>query len=202
MNLLRPIDRRALRDQVRNAKPFPNLCLDNVLAPEFDEQVCQAFPSFEDAQRMGRVFSAVNEKGKVQVVESQKFPPPVSQLNQALASPDFLDLLSYVFDIPNLLADNELIGGGMHETGPQGRLDVHVDFNYIEERALHRRLNVLIYLNKNWRSDSDGRVELWDKDVKVCHHSFLPILNRCIIFETSQITFPWCTPSKSAAAVT
>src|SRR5260370_21526177 len=131
MNLINPFDRRALREQVRSAKPFPNLCLDNFLSPEFAEQVCQAFPSFEDAQRMGRVFSAVNEKSKVQVVESQKFPPPVFQLNPARASPDFLYLLSYVFDIPNLLADSELVGGGMHETVPQGRLHVHLDFHYL-----------------------------------------------------------------------
>ncbi len=140
MNLINPFDRRALREQVRSAKPFPNLCLDNFLSPQFAEQVCQAFPSFEDAQRMGRLFSAVNEKGKVQVVESEKFSPPVAQLNQALASPEFLDLLSYAFEIPNLLADSELVGGGVHQTGPQGHLDVHVDFNYIPERALHRRL--------------------------------------------------------------
>jgi len=201
MNLISPIDRRALRDQVRNAKPFPNLCLDNFLSQQFAEQVCQAFPSFEDAQGMGRVFSAVNEKRKVQVVESKKFPPPVVQLNQVLASPDFLDLLSYVFDIPNLVADSELVGGGMHETGPEGRLDVHVDFNYIEERALHRRLNILIYFNKDWREEWGGRVELWDRDVKVCHHSFLPILNRCIIFETSEISYHGVTAVKCPAGV-
>ena len=201
MNLINPFDRRALREQVRSAKPFPNLCLDNFLSPQFAEQVGQAFPSFEDAQRMGRLFSAVNEKGKVQVVESGKFSPPVAQLNQALASPEFLDLLSYAFEIPNLLADSELVGGGVHQTGPQGHLDVHVDFNYIAERALHRRLNILVYFNKDWREEWGGRVELWDKDVKVCHHSFLPILNRCIIFETSEISYHGVTAVKCPAGV-
>ena len=38
--------------------------------------------------------------------------------------------------IPNLLADDQLVGGGIHETGPRGHLDVHVDFNYIAERDL------------------------------------------------------------------
>jgi hypothetical protein len=201
MNLINPLDRHALRDQVRSAKPFPNLCLDNFLSPQFAEEVCQAFPSFEDAQRMGRVFSAVNEKRKVQVVESEKFSPPLAQLNQALASPEFLDLLSYAFDIPKLLADDQLVGGGVHQTGPQGLLDVHVDFNYIGERLLHRRLNILVYFNKDWREEWGGKLELWDKDVKVCHHSFLPILNRCIVFETSEISFHGVTAVKCPAGV-
>jgi hypothetical protein len=34
-----------------------------------------------------------------------------------------------------------------------------------------------------------GRIELWDKDVKVCHQSFSPIFNRCVIFETTEISF-------------
>lgn len=189
MSLINPIDRRAARRRIREATPFPNLCLDNFLSEEFANQVCDAFPAFEDAQKMGRAFSAVNEKRKVQVVESRRFSPPLAQLNQALASKEFLDLLSDVFEIPNLLADEELVGGGVHETGPQGRLDVHVDFNYIEERALHRRLNILIYFNRGWREEWGGKLELWDKDVKVCQHSFLPILNRCIVFETSEISF-------------
>jgi hypothetical protein len=189
MNLINPVERRALRERVRQATPFPNVCLDNFLAEDFANQVCAAFPSYEDAERMGRVFAAVNEKNKVQVPDSTKFSLPLLQLKELLASEEFLDLMSHAFDIPKLLADDQLIGGGMHETGPHGRLDVHVDFNYIEERALHRRLNILVYFNKGWREEWGGKLELWDKDVKTCRHSFLPVFNRCIVFETSEISF-------------
>ena len=98
-------------------------------------------------------------------------------------------MLSTVFAIPKLLPDEELVGGGMHQTGARGHLDVHVDFNYIEERQLHRRLNILIYFNKGWKPEWGGNIELWDKDVKVCHHSFSPIFNRCVVFETSEISY-------------
>jgi len=143
---------------------------------------------------MGKTFSSVNEKRKVQIIDAKKFPAPLAKLNEALASHEFLDLMSYVFDIPHLLADEELWGGGMHQTGARGRLDVHVDFNYIEPRRLHRRLNILIYFNKEWRKEWGGNIELWDKGVKVCHHSFAPILNRCVVFETSDISFHGVTP--------
>jgi hypothetical protein len=110
-------------------------------------------------------------------------------LNEVLSEPHFLELLSDVFDIPKLLPDEELAGGGMHQTGPRGRLDVHVDFNYIPERQLHRRLNILIYFNKDWQSEWGGNLELWEKDVKFCRHSLEPIFNRCVVFETSEISF-------------
>ncbi len=189
MHFVNPLDRHALRESVRQGIPFPNLCIDGFLSEEFADRVYQAFPTYEEAAKIGREFAAVNEKRKVQVVDASKFPPPLRQLNEALASQDFLELMSYAFEIPHLLADDELVGGGVHETGPQGRLDVHVDFNYVGNRALHRRLNLLLYLNKGWREEWGGKLELWDKDVKVCHHSILPIFNRCVVFETSEISF-------------
>ena len=125
-------------------------------------------------------------RGKIQVTDASKFAEPIAELNRALAAPEFLGLLSSVFEIPSLLPDEELVGGGIHQTGPRGHLDVHVDFNYIEERQLHRRLNILIYFNKDWDPEWGGNIELWDKDVKVCHHSFSPIFNRCVVFATSE----------------
>lgn len=186
---IRPIDRDALRNRVRSATPFPNFCLDNFLEEDFAEQVLRSFPSFEEAAQMGRMFTAVNERQKIQVTDSSKFPGPIAELNRALASPEFLDLLSYSFEIPDLLSDDELVGGGMHQTGPRGHLDVHVDFNYIPERQLHRRLNILVYFNKDWKPEWGGNIELWDKGVKVCHHSFVPVFNRCIVFQTSEISY-------------
>lgn len=186
---IKPIDRDALRDSVRAAEPFPHFLIDGFLDEAFAERVHAAFPSYEEAVRMGRSFSAVNEKGKVQVTDARRFSEPVAELNRALAAPEFLDLLSYVFEIPQLLPDEELVGGGIHQTGPRGHLDVHIDFNYIRERDLHRRLNILLYFNKDWEPEWGGNIELWDADVKACHHSFSPIFNRCVVFETSNISY-------------
>jgi 2OG-Fe(II) oxygenase superfamily len=187
--IITPVDRDMLRDRVRGSTPVPNFCIDNFLDPAFAERVVAAYPTFEEAAKIGRSFSALNEKGKIQVTDASKFAEPIADLNRALAEPELLSLLSYVFDIPGLLADEQLAGGGMHQTGARGHLDVHVDFNYIEDRQLHRRLNILIYLNKDWRPEWGGNIELWDKDVKVCHHSFSPIFNRCVVFETNEISY-------------
>ena len=82
----------------------------------------------------------------------------------------------------------------MHVTGPGGRLDVHVDFNVIEDRKLFRRVNLLLFLNPRWEAWWGGELQLWDRDVKTCERHFLPQHNRCVIFETSNISYHGVTP--------
>jgi Rps23 Pro-64 3,4-dihydroxylase Tpa1-like proline 4-hydroxylase len=188
-DLLNPIDRDALRAQVRASKPVPNFLIDRFLTDDFAERVAEAFPPYEQALAVGRSFRAVNEKGKVQVTDSAKFAGPIRQLNELLASREMLELLSYALEIPELLSDPDLVGGGMHQTAARGHLDVHVDFNFLAERQWHRRANLLIFFNRDWRPEWGGEFELWDPDVKIRHHAHLPIFNRCVVFETNEISF-------------
>jgi Rps23 Pro-64 3,4-dihydroxylase Tpa1-like proline 4-hydroxylase len=187
--ILRDLDINQLAHEFQNQKPFPSICIDNFLNIDFANEVADAFPSFEEAQKMGRGFNAVNERGKYQITDSSAFPAPIKQLHNSLASEDFLQMMSKMSGIEGLVADDELVGGGIHQTGPRGHLDVHVDFNYIVDRKLHRRLNILVFFNHDWQEQWGGNLELWDQDVKICHHKFLPIFNRCCIFQTSEISF-------------
>ena len=196
---IQPHDREALRRQFNSAEPFRFVKIDNFLEPRFASEVAAAYPSFDAATKQGRSFKAVNERRKIQVSDANLFPGPVAELHQALASPAFLADLSHITGIPDLLADEQLDGAGMHLTGPGGRLDVHVDFNLIQDRKLHRRLNLLIYLNPVWEDDWGGNIQLWDKHVKKCKQSFVPKLNRCVIFETSDISFHGVVPVAAAA---
>lgn len=183
-----------LRNEFKNAQPFPHLMIESFLTGEYATNLAAAYPSYDDAVRMGRQFQALHEKKKVQVTDCTLFPPPVKSLHELLASDSFVQTLSEITGIPNLLADPKLNGGGMHMTGPRGRLDVHVDFNYVDEHAWHRRLNLLLYLNPVWEESWGGGVELWDKSVTHRHHVFAPILNRCVIFETSDISYHGVEP--------
>lgn len=194
--VIRPFDVAALREQYRKAQPFPFFNIDNFLQPEFVSEVVASYPTYEQAMAIGKQFSAVNERLKIQVTDSAKFPPAVQRLNEALSSPEFLAAVEQITGIRALLADETLEGGGMHLTGSGGRLDVHVDFNLREEGQLHRRLNILIYLNPVWESEWGGKIELWDKDVKNCVQAFEPVLNRCVVFETTDSSFHGVSPNK------
>jgi hypothetical protein len=167
--MISKLDREALRAQFRGAKPFPFIMIDDFLVPEAAAEVARAYPTFEQAREMGHMFNFVNEQRKVQITDPSKFPEPVRRLNEAISSPEFRADLEHITGIPRILADEQLVGGGMHLTGSGGRLDVHVDFNVIDDRKLFRRLNILIYLNPVWQAEWGGHIELWDKDVKTCH---------------------------------
>jgi hypothetical protein len=197
--MLQALDREQLRQDFVNGKPFPYVKIDNFIDPAEAEAISVAYPEFALATEAGLTFSTVNERKKVQITDASQFPPCIAKLNALLASAEFLDELSYITGIPGLLADERLIGGGMHITGPGGHLDVHVDFNYIADRKLHRRLNLLLYLNSPWEESWGGQFQLWDRDVKRCEVSFAPILNRCVIFETSEISYHGVLPVSSNA---
>jgi hypothetical protein len=186
---LNPLDVDALARSFRSAEPFPYLVLEDFLEPAFARAVAASYPPFEQASQVGLQFTKVNERRKVQVCDAQLFPPPVKQLADLVNGSEFLALLERVTGIPNLLADETFGGGGIHETAAGGWLDVHVDFNYFEQRDWHRRLNLLIFLNEEWPEAWGGQFELWDPEVKRCHRSLVPLLNRAALFETSQISY-------------
>jgi Rps23 Pro-64 3,4-dihydroxylase Tpa1-like proline 4-hydroxylase len=195
--MLNRLDLESLRRQFRDARPFPHVVIDNFLAPGVAEEVAAAYPTFDRAQEQGFGVNIVNEQRKIQITDSNTFPEPVRRLSNLLASPEFLANIEYITGIPKLVADELLEGGGMHLTGPGGRLDVHVDFNVLKQRQLFRRLNILLYLNPVWRDEWGGHIELWDKAVKNCHLRAQPIMNKCLIFETSEISYHGVTPLKT-----
>jgi len=187
--VINPIDKEALRQEFLGTHPVRFFKIDNFLQPSFADEVHDAYPTFEQAKAQGRLFTAVNEKGKVQITDSALFPPPIKKLSDFLNGQEWLDTLSYITEMPNLLADVNLNGGGIHETGPQGHLDVHVDFNTMKETGWFRRLNILIYMNKKWQEDWGGNIELWDPEVKSLQESFSPAFNRCVVFNTTEESF-------------
>ena len=199
--MIKQLDREALRKEFRSAQPFPFVVIENLLVPGAAEEVASSFPSFERAHELGFSFNFVNEQRKVQITDAAKFPDPVRRLQEAISSPQFLADLEFITGIPGLLADEKLDGGGMHLTGPGGRLDVHVDFNMLKERQLFRRLNILLYLNPTWKDEWGGQIELWDKDVRNRVLQSSPVLNRCLIFETSDISFHGVAPVSAPSDV-
>jgi Rps23 Pro-64 3,4-dihydroxylase Tpa1-like proline 4-hydroxylase len=189
-----PYDRDLLKAQFDAAQPFRWFTIHPFLNAEFAREVVEAYPSFEQSRALGFEFTRLNEQRKVQITDSAKFPTPVAKLAEQLSAPAFLTDLEFITGIPKVLADPKLEGGGMHITGCGGRLDVHVDFNFLADRALHRRLNILVYLNRDWDPAWGGAVELWDRKVERRHHALAPQFNRCVVFETSNESFHGVQP--------
>jgi Rps23 Pro-64 3,4-dihydroxylase Tpa1-like proline 4-hydroxylase len=83
-----------------------------------------------------------------------------------LNSAEFLLFLQRLSGIDALIADPYRAGGGLHETRSGGFLMVHADYNRQPETDLDRRMNVIVYLNKDWQPEWGGDLELWTPDMK------------------------------------
>lgn len=168
------------------AKPFPHIVFDDFFDPQLLEAVISEFP--DPAQSHWRRFDNDREI-KLASASEAAFGPCTRVLLYHLNSITFLEFLSAVTGIEHLIPDPSFDGGGLHQIVRGGKLGVHADFNKHPRYGLDRRLNLLLYLNKDWRDGYGGHLELWNRDMSCCEARVLPIFNRVMIFGTTDYTY-------------
>jgi len=169
-----------------NAKPYPHIVLDDFFDPEIVDGILEEFPK-PDAIRWQR-FDNANEV-KLASAADASFGPLTRLFLYHLNSITFLEFLSQVTGIDNLISDPQFEGGGLHQIVRGGKLGVHADFNKHSVYRLDRRLNLLLYLNKNWREEYGGHLQLWDRHMTQCEARVAPLFNRVMIFSTTDFTY-------------
>lgn len=165
--------------------PFRYAVIDDFLPSEMAEAILAAYPE-PDVEGWNRK-TYIHQRKKFTL--RSNFPEPIDNFFTAAEAPEFTDIVSRITGIPNLLPDPELFGGGLHQILRDGYLDVHVDYNFHPETRLHRRLNLLLYMNKDWRRDYEGYLELWDMESRKLLELVAPFFNRAVIFETNEISY-------------
>ena len=115
--------------------------------------------------------------------------PATRGLLWALNSPVFVEFLERLTGIGPLVPDAHFEGGGLHQIEPGGHLKVHADFNRHPRNGLERRLNVLLYLNRDWKDEYGGALELWNRDMTRSEVRVLPLFNRCVVFSTTSTSY-------------
>lgn len=178
-----------IQQEFQRAKPFRHVAIDNFLEPDSCDALLRDFPVFDEKR-------ATNELGllgrKAVVEQVADISPFYGRLYKYINSEPFLDAMSRLTGIPELIADKTLFGGGTHNSLSGQGLDVHVDFNIDERTMLHRRINLLIYLNKEWEEAWGGAIELHSDPHNHAVDevtSFLPLFNRAVIFETNEYSW-------------
>lgn len=166
------------------ADPFPHIVIDNLFDQTLLTAVESKFPE-PNSQTWYR-YDNVLEK-KLATNRLLNVDPLFRQLFQELNSIEFIQFLENLTGIKNLIPDPGLNGGGLHQSIPGGKLDIHLDYNYHPFTKLDRRVNILIFLNKEWEDTYGGCLELWNKDMSEAKQKILPIFNRSVIFTVSDI---------------
>lgn len=171
----------------RNARPYPFIVLDDFLPAEIAERVEADFPS--PTADVWQRYPTRDQHNKLALRHESLLPSSARQLIHELNSGYFLEILEQLTGIAHLIADAKLIGGGLHQILRGGRLDLHVDYSHHPGNHLNRRLNLILYLNKNWREEYGGHFEMWDRDLKHCEQRIAPLFNRCVIFSTTSFSY-------------
>ena len=177
----------SLRNQYSNAKPFPHIQLDNFFSDQYLNLVLNEFPD------LSYLNSSQNYKNKNEVKfannDYRNFPNNIKIFFDFLNSETFLNFIQSLTSInEKLFSDKKLNGGGLHEIKSGGLLKVHTDFSKHPTNNLDRRINVLIYLNKNWKEEYNGYLELWDREMRECKQRIQPSFNKMVIFSTTDFS--------------
>jgi hypothetical protein len=108
----------------------------------------------------------------------------------ALNSERFVRFLDELTGFEDLVPDPDMDGGGLHRSLAGGYLNVHADFTAHHKRPLwRRRVNLLLYLNRDWHEDWGGDLELWSTDMARCVERVAPVDNRMLLFTTADDSY-------------
>jgi len=167
---------------VANA-PFSHIVIDEFFEPGVMDEVLTEVDAVDRSKRYAKFLDRETGHNKFAF-----FPDAVgsktARLAQCLNSGPFLAYLEKLTGIPNLIADPSYFGGGVHWIDNGGYLEVHADFNHLKKYNLARRINLLLYLNKDWKDEYNGHLELWDRPTMTKRKTVAPLFNRAVIFST------------------
>ena len=169
-------------------EPFPNIVLKNLFPDNFLNNVVQDIKHVEASRKVkfhkmcttGNDFSAFNSDTR--------------KLMKYLTSTEWVKFISELTNIPGLVADTSWHGAGINHEPRGAHLELHTDFNQTSSVNGWRRVNVLLFLSKDWQDEWGGQNELWNADLTQCVKSTNPEFNTLVVFSTSNISWHGFTP--------
>jgi Rps23 Pro-64 3,4-dihydroxylase Tpa1-like proline 4-hydroxylase len=184
------------KNNYQSAFPFPHIVIDNFIQEDIANEVAEEVKKYKMWGYDPSAYSVKHQVNKFfspwcdeNLNDIQQTAPKTWNVLSYLNSKEATSFLETLTGISDILPDNKFVGGGMHKINAGGRLAVHADYNVHPENGLHRRINLLLYLNKDWKSEWGGNLELWEKDMSKVTHSIEPVFNRAVIFNITDDAF-------------
>ncbi|MCU0445569.1 MAG: 2OG-Fe(II) oxygenase [Microscillaceae bacterium] len=174
-----------LKQDFQTAFPYKHLVMEDFLTLDFANTVHDNFPSIE---KLNKHYNGLNER-KSEGSNFSDFHPALSELRQLIMSKEFANWMAEVTGITEIFVTDDKLGTGLHQGSNGSFLDIHIDFNIHAEKNVHRRLNMLIYMNKDWQPEYGGDLEMWDAKMTKCEKKVAPMFNRAVVFETNEISY-------------
>eukprot|EP00607_Mallomonas_marina_P011048 CAMPEP_0182424774 /NCGR_PEP_ID=MMETSP1167-20130531/11041_1 /TAXON_ID=2988 /ORGANISM="Mallomonas Sp, Strain CCMP3275" /LENGTH=363 /DNA_ID=CAMNT_0024604853 /DNA_START=301 /DNA_END=1395 /DNA_ORIENTATION=+ len=185
---------RKLHSIYSSASPVPSIALDGVIKEKFLKKslAYQDVPlSHWIGPETGLGCCARKYRLNFDAWRHTKYARALQSLINDEVFTSFLEELTGIHDlVPVKVDDDDFIqlGSSMIAVSEGGYLDVHNDFNSFND-YLHRRINVLFYLNEEWEEEWQGHLELWTANMTHCVQRITPTFNRMAIFTVTDDAF-------------
>ena len=171
--------------QFNSAQPCKHIALPNFLEDDVATILFRNFPKL-DTLNVKR--KSINEN-KSEEYHLERYHTQFNELRDYLNSEEMYKWISKITGVENISSTYDSLGSGIHQGGPGSFVDIHVDVNMNPAAKLHRRFNLLIYLNKNWKDEYGGALEFWDKDIKNCMAKVMPYFNQAALMITDETSY-------------
>jgi Rps23 Pro-64 3,4-dihydroxylase Tpa1-like proline 4-hydroxylase len=184
------IDWYNISGEFLSSKPFNHVVIDDFWLPEIAEELYNEFPEYDDRQVWNAHYNNAIENKKA-CNHWDRFPRTTYKAFNFLGSDHFMANIRSISNRYDLTMDFGLHGGGWHAHMNGGNLNMHLDYNVHPKLGLQRKLNIIIYLTKDWDPCYGGGLEFWSHNEETNqpleHEKTVDIqFNRAVIFDTTQ----------------
>ena len=184
---LKQLDTNNINKIFTNAIPFNHVVIDNIVDDTILNNALNEINSIPDNELLSDYVVGIDD------VQINKFCyrdfnslKHMSYIKNYFESDIFIKWLEKITGIDNLQKDVSSEGGGIHIIKKNGKLAIHSDFNRHKITKQYRRLNLLLYLNKDYKEEYNGHLELWNKQMTSCEQKISPLFNRIVIFKVDD----------------
>jgi hypothetical protein len=183
-------NKELLRANYLTATPFSHLTIDNICN---ESKLNEAYSNIPVLKNKSRDYMFA--KNKYEKSNYGEISPLFKELQDDLKSEKMNEFLSYI-TAKDVFVDPMNHGGGLHQGRKNSFLDMHLDYNYHpNNNNWWREMNLLLYLNKDWKDEYGGHLELLDLRTgksKKCNVAF----NTLIIQKCHDYTLHGYKPTK------
>nr|QDY51902.1 hypothetical protein 1_287 [Mimiviridae sp. ChoanoV1] len=174
---------QSLKDNYIKSKPFNYLIIDDFLDSNFIEKIYDSYPkNYDDWHFYNNPLEVKYANNNIGNMDCN-----IKNLFYILSSKQIVNLFSDISNIKDLEYDPYLHGAGLHAHPKYGRLNMHLDYEKHQIlKNKERRLNIILFLNREWRKEWNGDNQFWDENMKECKVKTYPKFNRALIFQTND----------------
>ena len=182
-------NRIKINDEFTDPSRIGSFVIDNLFPEDLANRLYAAFPDI-DSMRLQKSL----KEDKFTAYQLDKYDPLLGEAVYAFQEKKFIDLVSEITEIENLLADDSLYLGGVSVMLKGQFLNPHIDNSHNESFTRYRRLNLLYYVSPKWKLDNGGNFELWDEGLSHPPRTIESRFNRMIVMATSRYSLHSVSP--------